>query len=353
MFFWNGVKTMEMNIRMVKSRQNKGGKSKLIRQVGAFITMVFLMVILMGVTAVPVFAEDGSSEGIDGIYKKMTEMGANFNQDLIDLMESIKDMPYDDKYNKSNKLTLWGSIEKLAGAFVPVAMTLATFFFLLGFLKKTIMFEFVTMESVVKCLLRLVVAKIIISNSLIVVIGFAKTMEEIMDITLLATGIPEEPPSFYDPDQEIDIVGTVIGVAWGAFKLFTGLTFLEKIITIVLEFPYFLVMLICKFVIFIQLWGRFLQICLFAIVSPLPLSTLVAEETSGIAKKFIQNYVAVLLQGLLIFLMVHLYIVFISVMNEDFFMGLSSLHVQLVVSILLVFMVAKSGNWAKQIMGIG
>ena len=82
--------------------------------------MVFLMVILMGVTAVPVFAEDGSSEGIDGIYKKMTEMGANFNQDLIDLMESIKDMPYDDKYNKSNKLTLWGSIEKLAGAFVPV-----------------------------------------------------------------------------------------------------------------------------------------------------------------------------------------------------------------------------------------
>ena len=69
MFFWNGVKTMEMNIRMVKSPQNKGGKSKLIRQVGAFITMV-LMVILMGVTAVPVFAEDGSSEGIDGIYKK-------------------------------------------------------------------------------------------------------------------------------------------------------------------------------------------------------------------------------------------------------------------------------------------
>ena len=348
MFFLNGVKTMKMNKRTVKSRQNKGGKSKQIRQVGAFIAMVLLMVIFMGVSAAPAYAEEGSS-GIDDLYKRMTDMGADFNSDLVELMKSINDMPYDDKYNQDEgKVTLWGTIKKMTRVFVPVAMSLATFFFLMGFLKKTIMFELVTMENVVKCLLRLVVAKVIITNSLLVVQGFALTMGEIMELTLVATGLPEAPASFYDPNPVEDVIGAV----WGVVKVFTGLGFMEKILTIVMEFPFFLVMLICKFIIFLQLWGRFLQICLFAIVSPLPLATLVAEETSGIAKKFIQSYVAVLLQGLIIFLTVYLYIVFIAAVNQDWFVGLSTLQIQLLVSILLVFMVAKSGNWAKQIMGI-
>ena len=273
---------------------------------------------------------------MDKLYEEMLSVGETFNQDLVDLMSSITKMPYDSDFT-----FLWDKVSELAnGCFEPIAFTLATFFFLVGFLKKTIMFEFVTMENVVKCLLRLVVAKIIIDNSLLVVHGFAQVMDGIMAKTLLATGTPQKPADIFDVAS--------------ALLQFTPLGFVDKILKMVMELPIFLVMLACKFIIFIQLWGRFLQICLFAMVSPLPLATMVSEETSGVAKKFIQSYVAVLLQGLMIFLVVYLYILFMANINNDWgtwFPG-SALHVQLLVTIILVFMVAKAGNWAKQIMGV-
>jgi len=281
---------------------------------------------------------------MDELMTSMFRAAEGFDGDIAAMVASITEMPWDPN---GRFVALWTFITGIVnGAMIPAAGSLATFFFLVGFLKKTIMFEFVTMENVVKCLLRLVVAKIIIANSLIIVQGFGLVAHEILqDVIDLQLEGGNEMLS------EGGIGKALSAEVQAKIAEFEGFGLIDKIFHFIYHIPMYLVLLVCKFFIFIQLWGRFLQICFYSVVAPLPLAGFIAEETTSFGVSFVKNYAAVLLQGFMIFLIVDIYILFNTSLEVGAF-PLELLHVQLLTSIILVFMIAKSGNWAKQLMGL-
>lgn len=275
---------------------------------------------------------------MDILLRTMLEVVTSFQTDILDAMESVAKMPF----NNSDFPMLWTTITEIYSYLYPIGCTLATFCFLLGFLKKTAMFELVNWENIVKCLLRLIIAKIVLDHGLFVLEQMAGIVHGIIDAMPTHQEIVSEVGELGDPN----VVDFLVDA-------FLRLGFIEQLFQFIMYIPYYFIMLIVKFIIYIVLWGRFLQICLYAIISPIPMATMVAEETSDIAKKFFLGYTATLLQGLMIIVILYIYVSFMSSgMTPRFGGEAAQLHVQIAVNIMLAFMLAKSGNWAKQIMGI-
>ncbi|MBC1890065.1 hypothetical protein HCA63_17040 [Listeria booriae] len=96
---------------------------------------------------------------------------------------------------------------------------------------------------------------------------------------------------------------------------------------------------------------RFFELYLLFAVSPLPIATLPHDEFSSVAKNFLKNFIAVSLQGVLIFLVLSFYPILIN----SAFMGDNSGNVFMAMvavlgySFVLIISIFATGKWSKSI----
>lgn len=115
-------------------------------------------------------------------------------------------------------------------------------------------------------------------------------------------------------------------------------------------FPYFLIMKMIAYFIFVIVIGRLFELCIYTILAPLPLSTFASETANDIAKNFIKNYIAVVLQMTVIAVMFACCVMVTSYLStENFDNGVK--YMRLIVLLALALGVAKSGEWSKKICG--
>lgn len=116
--------------------------------------------------------------------------------------------------------------------------------------------------------------------------------------------------------------------------------------------PYFLIMKIICYVIFVMVMGRVFELSLYTFFAPLPLSTFASDTTDDIAKNFLKNYVASVLQIAVIIVM---FVVYFA-MNGFFTAAVNGYantkFVQIICLASLGLGVIKSGTWSRQICGI-
>ena len=130
----------------------------------------------------------------------------------------------------------------------------------------------------------------------------------------------------------------------------TALTF-NPTIEIILWQPYFLAMKAIAYMIFVVTIGRIFELAVYTIFAPLPIATFASDTTHDVAKTFIKNYIAAVLQ---IAVIVVMFIVYLAVAQyfANHTSGLSSLKlIQFIALISLGLGVMKSGNWSKKICG--
>lgn len=115
--------------------------------------------------------------------------------------------------------------------------------------------------------------------------------------------------------------------------------------------PYFWIMKAIAYMIFVIAIGRVFELSVYTIFAPLPLATFASDTTHDVAKSFLKNYIAVVLQIAVIVVMFISY----SAINKYFIANgfWSTKLIQLVELIALGLGVMKSGAWSKKICGIG
>lgn len=129
----------------------------------------------------------------------------------------------------------------------------------------------------------------------------------------------------------------------------TAVTFMPTMSMILLQ-PYFWIMKAIAYIVFVIATGRVFELCIYTIFAPLPLATFASDTTHDVAKSFIKNYIAVVLQVSMIVVM---FIVYLAV-NTTVQTSYPGMHVlKLVALISLGLGVVKSNAWSKKICGIG
>ena len=108
------------------------------------------------------------------------------------------------------------------------------------------------------------------------------------------------------------------------------------------------------YIIFVVVIGRVFELTVYTIFAPLPLATFASETTHDVAKNFLKNYIATVIQVAVIAIMFILY----SAMNTYIVSWMvansftSTKLINFVILCVLGLGVVKSGTWAKKICGI-
>lgn len=115
--------------------------------------------------------------------------------------------------------------------------------------------------------------------------------------------------------------------------------------------PYFLVMKAIAYIIFVIAIGRIFELAVYTILAPLPIATFASDTTHDVAKSFLKNYIATVIQVAVIAVM---FIVYIAV-TAYVATGANGLNhtkmMQVIALIALGLGVIKSGTWAKKVCG--
>lgn len=228
-------------------------------------------------------------------------------------------------------------VSTIISAIMPVAYVLATLFFIIDLCNKTLMFETSNYEVVVKLLLRYVLAKVIIDNCrgimIIIFSAFSGIATNINAAGNLMLG-----------DAAKQALIDQINVMNGGFAGINYLSFYLKLI------PSMLVIFIVTLLVSIIVLGRMFEIFIYTAVAPLPVATLAGEMSHDTFKKFMQGYISVCLQGVIIIIAFQLF----GSLTADAFSSSEPASILTYLMTITVFALTlfKSGTWAKQIVGI-
>lgn len=121
--------------------------------------------------------------------------------------------------------------------------------------------------------------------------------------------------------------------------------------------PIFLIMKAIAYIIFVVVIGRTFELCIYTIFAPLPLATFASETSTDVAKNFLKNYIATVLQISVIIVMFIAYSA-TSYYATEFFKNPSVPQPPTAIRSLILIGalglgVMKSGAWSKKICGIG
>lgn len=267
---------------------------------------------------------------MEGMLEGMLGAIFGLQDELLQVLKTVTLLPFAVFSNKGTS-SVAGIVSGLSDGLQSTGVTLLIFFFFYEFLKKTVMFEFVNWENVVKILLRFIIAKVLVQNCHVVLQAIAIVINGIIGIL----GSPEQMEQMIDAAQKAEILEE-----FGQKDFFASIFFF-------LQYGLaWIVMMIVRAVVLVVVYGRFIEIGIYTAIAPIPLATIAGESTSSVAKKFIQSYIGVLLQGVIIVVMCFIYVGLVIglLVDGDFIQ-------YILCSLVLLFTVAKSGNWAKQIMG--
>lgn len=258
--------------------------------------------------------------------------------DLLRIIEWVIRIPLmtgDDTLNVVN-----GIILDIYAVVLPMGLTLMSFFFLIGFFNKAMLFEFTNWENILKWMFRFIVAKFVMENCLF----FLSICAEI--VVYILANLPALG-SLGGESQEIIDFNQII-------TQMENEDFLGQIFYAIEYIVIWLGMLIIKIFIYGILIGRFVEICVYTFIAPLPIATMVSDEFSSIAFRFFQSYMAVLLQGLVILLIVFTYLAIARawIIEQGIVDNTFGLIRYLLSSLALLLMLLKSEGWARALVGL-
>lgn len=115
--------------------------------------------------------------------------------------------------------------------------------------------------------------------------------------------------------------------------------------------PYFLFMKAIAYFIFVIVIGRTFELCVYTIFAPLPLCTFASDTTQDVAKNFLKNYIAVVLQMAVIAAMFSAYSVMMTYLTGADGLFKNIKMVQILILAALALGVGKSGEWSRRICG--
>lgn len=114
--------------------------------------------------------------------------------------------------------------------------------------------------------------------------------------------------------------------------------------------PFFLIMKAIAYVVFVVVIGRVFELAVYTIFAPLPLATFASETSCEVAKNFLKNYIATVIQVAVIAVMFIVY----GAATTYFVAQTGGLKlVNFIILCALGLGVIKSGTWSKKICGIG
>ncbi|NFN78675.1 hypothetical protein FDC26_17715 [Clostridium botulinum] len=262
----------------------------------------------------------------DFIISKIQEVFNGFNDTLNDAIKLITQSP------QSNP-ELWGVVDNVQSIVLSVAFTLAVLYFFIDFLNKSVMLEYMRWENVVKSLLKLLVCKEILTHTMDLMLGIFRAVAEI--ITQLG----------------VDGAVTIPNLNYDAMKSsMDGMNLFSRLGMYINMQPVVFLIMLAGLIIQLIVFGRMIQVCVYTAFAPIPLASLAGEGFQGSAKRFIKKYVGVCFQGAVMILALGLYGATIKgqIAEIGTFAGLSKI---LLMTLVLLFLLVKSGDWSNQIIG--
>lgn len=330
---------------------------------------------------------------IQDVYAQITENVNETNDILAKAFEFTRTSPYD----VVNKLagTEQGTLAiAIRNATKTMALVVATFLLMVEFVRKTVNFEWASKwENVLIFIVKILIMKQVVQNADNIV-GCLYAAFDSINATITETDINFLPCAgttrytcevnqklaeqlqkgwwdfWYDVGAGDTTNTYYYDISMSAVHIFypdatapssldlnntpfanptTKLNFTPTI-EMIFNLPFFLTMKAIAYIVFVIAIGRIFELALYTMFAPLPLATLASDGTHDVAKSFIKNYIATVLQIAVIATMFLIYVSVNKYVREVFpDTKLSSFIVLLALGLSVI----KSGTWARKICGIG
>ena len=216
-----------------------------------------------------------------------------WNEKLAEIWRLLSQSPTEFKGG-----AVWNVMVNINGALKAVGYALLVLFFLIGIIKHYNSFSEVKRpEQAIKLFLRFVIAKTVVTYGLDLMLAVFKIMQGVISKAISASGIGGDtnmvlPSSIINAIEECSF--------WESIPLW-AVTLIGSLIVTVLSF-----------IMILTVYGRFFKLYMYAAIAPIPLSSFAGEGTSNIGKSFLKSFVAVGLEGMIIFIACIIYSVFAS-----------------------------------------
>ena len=361
-------------------------------------TKIYLFVIIFGLMNIfsPLVAHaDLFGYEIQDVYVAITETVKETNDILQKAFEFSQISPYD-VVNKGLEGTTSETIAiAVRNASKTMALVVATLLLMVDFFKKSVTFEWSSKwENILLFLIKIVVMKQVVQNA-DVIVGYLYAGFKSINDAATGTSIDFLPYGnlvtytssieehiieqmqkgwwdfWYDRGAGTNVHTYTYLVSQDAVKIFypnatfpEGITDLTNInlpnpttsatfmptFNLILWQPYFLVMKAIAYIIFVIVIGRVFELSIYTIFAPLPLATFASEISHDVAKSFIKNYIATVLQ---IAVIVVMFLIYAGMTKYIIGLFPSLPMLRMIILISLGLGVVKSGAWSKKICGIG
>ena len=357
---------------------------------------VYFAVILFGVIcifATPVFAyADIFGYQIQDVYAQITENVKETNSILKKAFEFAQTSPYDIIESLEGAVRI--KMIQIRSVSKTTSLVVASMLLMVDFFRKSINFEWSSKwENILIFLIKIIVVKQIVQNADTIVsyiysgFQYLNSTATNPDLDFLPYGSADvftwvDDGMFsqmvkkgwwdywYDKGSGESTTTYTYLISQNAVKMFypnatfgdtdlneypldepTTMLFTPTIEIVLLQ-PYFLIMKAIAYMIFVIAIGRVFELSVYTIFAPLPLATFASDTTHDVAKSFIKNYIATVIQIVVIVVMFLVYAAVNHYFTTTHFAATLKL-LQLIELIALGLGVMRSGTWARRLCGIG
>lgn len=257
----------------------------------------------------------------DVILKNMTEDFGWINSPIKEIVDIVSQDP-------QNMTFAWGVIQNIYDCLLPLGYSLIALFFIMEFLKHSTDFHNVSMEKTVSLVMKFIIAKLVMDNSFELLMAIFKVTTGI----LISMNVDVNMPKF-----DLDTLKATI----------EAMDFFERMFYAIRMMGFGIIMGLCKIIINVIIYGRFIELFILVAFAPIPLAGIASGELSPSTKRYLQEFTAVCLQGVVMVGVVMIY----SGIVQQYFIADWGIPKMLVSAILLVMMLFKSGAIARKLTG--
>lgn len=357
-----------------------------------YFTIIVTMILLSN--GMPVFASLGDYE-IQDLYIAITENVQEANILLQKAFQFAQISPYD-VINSITETAQGKVMIDIRIASKGVALVVAALLLMVEFFRKSINFEWSSKwENILIFLVKLIVIKQVVQNADTIVAYIYAGFQSINDAATGGTATVSFLPCGdikryvmsvpYRGDKVYEWVYSLVWhenladtyyISADAVKMFypeaifpdegtysagvfpftspTDKSNFVPLIEYLLFQPYFFALKCIAIVIFVITIGRVFELAIYTIFAPLPLVTFASDTTHDVAKNFIKNYIATVLQIAVIVIMFMVYVALNNYISTESTIGFGNVKLLQYVTLgTLGLGVIKSGTWARKVCGIG
>lgn len=325
---------------------------------------------------------------IPDLYRNITINIHETNKMLRSAFDFAMTSPFDVVNSIQDTSDAGFVLQNIIRASKATALTVAAFLLFVDFFRKTVNFEWSSKwENVLLFLIKIIVLKVVIENA-DVIMGYIYAVFNYVNRTATDSARPSFLPCSnygmwtitraYRGDNMLEHAFSVfwhenLSYSYNISRdavhifypdaIFPTVTSGEELIfenpvdsatfspigEMVLLQPYFLILKLIAIIIYVITIGRVFELALYTMFAPLPLSTFASEGNHDVAKNFIKNYIATVLQvGIIVAMfMIH------NAINTYFGTGFDNIkYIRFVQLGVLALSICKSGTWSRKICGL-